>query len=154
MIGLSGPAGDPTAVGTWVLIGLGVLGSSVLVAQGILSIVRHLWPGKVRPLEPNPLIVKGHVEYTPLADHLRLADKVDAHRSEALSAIQAVDEGRRVSVSKAYDAMREAQSSGRAELREEIGKIHDRLNNHTAILGEIRGEIKNLNGRGTPTTER
>ena len=108
---------------------------------------------KIEP--PQPLEVRAAADYASRHSVDELGKKVDANHKDALDRIAALDETRRVSVSKVYEAMRaEAKAARdeqaaeirelRSEVREDMRGIHERLTDIAASVGAATGELKRV----------
>lgn len=138
------PASNPEQVGTWVLIALGLMGGLIMLINGVLNIVRAIWPAKPGPIEPQPLIVQLAERFTPIEEHHALKNKVESHQAVVAHSLQELDRQRRESVSRVYEKTEERIDQIRGEIRHDIEGIYDRLDKHGETLGEIRGELRHI----------
>jgi hypothetical protein len=127
---------DPAAAQSigWITLALFSIAGGVNQILGVRDKLRAK-PAQSVDVIKQPLTVKPHEEYTPLAVHREFAAKVEERFDEQARASSAGRE-------KIYNLIRDEMRTVRAEAKEENNGIHNRITELVGAVRELKGKIE------------
>ncbi|HSI13397.1 MAG TPA: hypothetical protein VK961_15205 [Chthoniobacter sp.] len=132
---------SPAAIKEWLGVVLYIAGI-ITAILGVLVLIKQL---REKPSEtPQPLIVQGHVSFTPLEDHQELAAELKAFIGTVDKRF--VDQALASSASrdKIYGLIRAQGEKLQTEMKGDLGGVQRLLTDLFTAVGQLKGEIKHL----------
>jgi hypothetical protein len=132
---------SPAALKEWLGVALYLVGIATTVL-GAIYLVKQL--REKQSETPQPLIVQGHVVFTPLKDHQELAAELKAFIGsvdkrfidQAVASSQSRD--------KIYGLIRVQGEKLQSEMKSDLGGVQRLLTDLFTAVGQLKGEIKHL----------
>jgi hypothetical protein len=124
--------GSAASIG-WLVLTLAGL---ALAANQLLGVRDRLRAKQAQPVDvvKQPLTVKPHEEYTPLAVHRAFAERVEERFEEQARASSAGRE-------KIYNLIRDEMRAVRADAKQENTGIHNRITELVGAVRELKGRV-------------
>lgn len=135
---------SPAVLKEWLGVVLYIAGIATAIL-GVFVLIKQL---REKPSEtPQPLVVQGHVVFTPLKDHQELAAELktfigsvdERFRDQALASSASRD--------KIYGLIRAQGEKLQSEMKADMGGVQKLLTDLFTAVGKLNGEIKHLSAK-------
>jgi len=132
---------SPAALKEWLGVALYLIGIATTILGGLV-LVKQLREKKEET--PQPLIVQGHVSFTPLADHQELAAELKAFIGSVDERFRDQSLASSASRDKIYGLIRAQGEKLQTEMKGDLGGVQRLLTDLFTAVGQLKGEIKHL----------
>lgn len=130
----------PDQLAAWISV-LFYLGGFACTVIGCWVGIRSLRKEDAAPT-PQPLVVTAHKSYTPWESHLELKARVDKMSDEIRQGFERLDHKRSVSIAGLHDDLQSTSAAIRAEMKEDMSGVHNRITEVLSAVTELRGEFR------------
>jgi len=131
----------PQQLASWLEVAFYLIAGAASVI-GLLCGVKSL---REKPAEtPQPLIVQGHVSFTPLEDHQELAAELKAFVASVDKRFSDQAMASSASRDKIYGLIRVQGEKLQLEVKNDLGGVQRLLTDLFTAVGQLKGEIKHL----------